>query len=126
SQSLNIKFVDLNIRSLNDASASLRFFNDRLIFTGGVADMRNVNDLNVFSDRIVTDAELRYLIRKDGRLVLRGSNRLNRRNLRPLTINENYVSALGLVYRQEFYAFREFFKRLVTIRSEREEAEEED
>ncbi len=126
SQSLNIKFVDLNIRSLNDASASLRFFNDRLIFTGGVADMRNVNDLNVFSDRIVTDAELRYLIRKDGRLVLRGSNRLNSRNFLPLTINENYVSALGLVYRQEFYTFREFFKRLVTIRNEREEAEEED
>ncbi len=122
SQSLNIKFVDLNIRSLNDASASLRFFNDRLIFTGGVADMRNVNDLNVFSDRIVTDAELRYLIRKDGRLVLRGSNRLNSRNFLPLTINENYVSALGLVYRQEFYTFQEFFRRLVTIRNEPEDA----
>src|SRR5690606_19089340 len=123
SQSLNIKFVDLNIRSLNDASASLRFFNDRLIFTGGVADMRNVNDLNVFSDRVVTDAELRYLIRKDGRLVLRGSNRLNSRNFLPLTINENYVSALGLVYRQEFYTFQEFFRRLVTIRSKSEDAE---
>src|SRR3546814_742663 len=116
SQSLNIKFVDLNIRSLNDASASLRFFNDRLIFTGGVADMRNVNDLNVFSDRIVTDAELRYLIRKDGRLVLRGSNRLNSRNFLPLTINEHSVSALGLVYRQDFYTFQEFFKRLITRR----------
>ncbi|MEC3880556.1 translocation/assembly module TamB domain-containing protein [Parapedobacter sp. 10938] len=123
SQSLNIKFVDLNIRSLNDASASLRFFNDRLIFTGGVADMRNVNDLNVFSDRIVTDAELRYLIRKDGRLVLRGSNRLNSRNFLPLTINENYVSALGLVYRQEFYTFQEFFRRLVSIRQKGEETE---
>lgn len=123
SQSLNIKFVDLNIRSLNDASASLRLFNDRLIFTGGVADMRNVNDLNVFSDRVVTDAELRYLIRKDGRLVLRGSNRLNSRNFLPLTINENYVSALGLVYRQEFYTFQEFFRRLVTIRSQREDTD---
>src|SRR5690606_27476639 len=124
SQSLNIKFVDLNIRSLNDASASLRFFNDRLFFTGGVADMRNVNDLNVFSDRIVTDAELRYLIRKDGRLVLRGSNRLNSRNFLPLTINENYVSALGLVYRQEFYTFQEFFRRLVSIRNETEDTED--
>ena len=123
SQSLNIKFVDLNIRSLNDASASLRFFNDRLIFTGGVADMRNVNDLSVFSDRIVTDAELRYLIRKDGRLVLRGSNRLNSRNFLPLTINENYTSALGLVYRQEFYTFQEFFRRLMSMRREEEEAQ---
>ncbi len=124
SQSLNIKFVDLNIRSLNDASASLRLFNDRLIFTGGVTDMRNVNDLYVFSDRIVTDAELRYLIRKDGRLVLRGSNRLNSRNSLPLTINENYVSAIGLVYRQEFYTFQEFFRRLVTIRKEQDDESE--
>ena len=126
SQSLNIKFVDLNIRSLNDASASLRFFNDRLIFTGGVADMRNVNDLNVFSDRVVTDAELRYLIRKDGRLVLRGSNKLNSRNFLPLTINENYVSALGLIYRQEFYTFQEFFRRLVSVRSKPEDTETSD
>lgn len=122
-QSLNIKFVDLNIRSLNDASASLRLFNDRLIFTGGVTDRRNVNDLYVFSDRIVTDAELQYFIRKDGRLVLRGSNRLNSRNFLPLTINENYVSALGLVYRQEFYTFQEFFQRLVTIQRKSDDDE---
>jgi len=115
-QSLNLNFVDLNIRSLNDASASFRFFNDRLIFTGGVTDRRNLNDLNVFSDRVVTDAELLYLIRKDGRLVLRGSNRLNSRNFLPLTMNENYVSALGLVYRQEFYTFQEYFRRLFAIR----------
>lgn len=124
SQSLNLKFVDLNIRSLNDASASVRLFNDRLIFTGGVTDRRNLNDLNVFSDRIVTDAELLYLIRKDGRLVLRGSNRLNSRNFLPLTINENYVSALGLVYRQEFYTFDEFLRRLFTVNRKTEEEEE--
>lgn len=125
SQSLNLKFVDLNIRSLNDASASVRLFNDRLIFTGGVTDRRNLNDLNVFSDRVVTDAELLYLIRKDGRLVLRGSNRLNSRNfLLPLTINENYVSALGLVYRQEFYTFDEFLQRLFTIKRKTEDEDE--
>jgi len=123
SQSLNLKFVDLNIRSLNDASASVRLFNDRLIFTGGVTDRRNLNDLNVFSDRVVTDAELLYLIRKDGRLVLRGSNRLNSRNFLPLTINENYVSALGLVYRQEFYTFDEFLRRLFTVKRKTEEEE---
>jgi len=128
SQSLNLKFVDLNIRSLNDASASVRLFNDRLIFTGGVTDRRNLNDLNVFSDRVVTDAELLYLLRKDGRLVIRGSNRLNSRNFLPLTINENYVSALGLVYRQEFYTFDEFLRRLFTVKrkSEGEESEAEE
>ena len=125
-QSLNLKFVDLNIRSLNDASASVRLFNDRLIFTGGVTDRRNLNDLNVFSDRVVTDAELLYLIRKDGRLVIRGSNRLNSRNFLPLTINENYVSALGLVYRQEFYTFNEFLRRLVTVKRKSDDEEEDD
>ncbi len=123
-QSLNLNFVDLNIRSLNDASASVRLFNDRLIFTGGVTDRRNLNDLNVFSDRVVTDAELLYLIRKDGRLVLRGSNRLNSRNFLPITLNDNYVSAVGLVYRQEFYTFQEFFRRLVTIRSKSTDEDE--
>lgn len=122
-QSLNLKFVDLNIRSLNDASASVRLFNDRLIFTGGVTDRSRLNDLNVFSDRIVTDAELLYLIRKDGRLVLRGSNRLNSRNFLPLAISENYVSALGLVYRQEFYSFEEFVRRLTTVRRKREDGD---
>ncbi|WP_177181111.1 translocation/assembly module TamB domain-containing protein [Parapedobacter koreensis] len=124
-QSLNLNFIDLNIRSLNDASASFRFFNDRLVFTGGVTDRRNLNDLNVFSDRVVTDAELLYLIRKDGRLVLRGSNRLNSRNFLPLTMNENYVSALGLVYRQEFYTFQEYFRRLFTLRRKTVDEEEE-
>lgn len=113
SQSLNLNFIDLNIRSLNDASASLRFFNDRLVFTGGITDLRNqrLNDLNVFSnERIATDAELLYLIRKDGRLVLRGSNRLNTRHFL-LNPSDEYISALGLIYRREFDNFGEFFKK---------------
>ena len=122
-QSLNLNFVDLNIRSLNDASASVHLFNNRLIFTGGVTDRRNLTDLNVFGNYIATDAELQYLIRKDGRLVLRASNRLNSRNFLLNLNDNNYVSALGLVYRQEFYTFGEFLRRLFTIREEEEEAE---
>ncbi len=113
SQSLNLNFIDFNIRSLNDASASFRFFNDRLIFTGGITDLRNqrLNDLNVFSrERIATDAELLYLIRKDGRLVLRGSNRLNTRHFL-LNPTDEYISALGLIYRREFDSFSEFFRK---------------
>ncbi|WP_270090855.1 translocation/assembly module TamB domain-containing protein [Sphingobacterium sp. SYP-B4668] len=115
SQSLNINFFDLNIRSLNDASASLRFFDDRLIITGGVTDRRNLqlNDLNVFSDEVATDAELSYRLRKDGSLILRGSNRLNTRNFLLLGMDNDYVSAVGLVYRQEFNSFSEFFKRML-------------
>lgn len=124
-QSLNLNFVDLNIRSLNDASASVHLFNDRLILTGGVTDRRNVTDLNVFSDRVATDAEVQYLIRKDGRLVLRASNRLNSRNFLLNLNDNNYVSAVGLVYRQEFYTFGEFLRRLLTLRSREEEENEE-
>lgn len=127
-QSLNLRFVDFNIRSLNDASASFRLFNDRLIFTGGLSDRRNLqlHDLNVFSDRVATDAELLYLIRQDGRLVLRGSNRLNTRNFLLNPNNDEYVSAIGLVYRQEFNSFGEFFKRMTTFRATREDEDEND
>ncbi|WP_434429924.1 translocation/assembly module TamB domain-containing protein [Sphingobacterium spiritivorum] len=123
SQSLNINFFDLNIRSLNDASASLRFFNDRLIITGGVTDRRNLqlNDLNVFSNEVATDAELSYNLRKDGSLILRASNRLNTRNFLLLGMDNDYISAAGLVYRQEFNSFSEFFKRMVFWRRLEEE-----
>lgn len=116
-QSLNLNFVDFNIRSLNDASASFRFFNDRLVFTGGITDRRDqqLNDLNVFSNRVATDAELLYLIRRDGRLVLRGSNRLNTRHFL-LNPTDEYISALGLIYRQEFNNFGDFFLRILSRR----------
>lgn len=113
SQSLNIDFFDLNIRSLNDASASFRFFDDRLILTGGVSDRRNLQltDLSVFSDRIATDAELIYKLRKDGNLIFRANNRLNTRNFL-LNPNDEYISAVGLIYRQEFNSLSEFWRRL--------------
>ncbi|WP_196936008.1 translocation/assembly module TamB domain-containing protein [Sphingobacterium hungaricum] len=112
SQSLNMNFFDLNIRSLNDASASFRFFNDRLIFTGGITDRSNLqlNDLSIFSDRVATDAELTYNIRRDGSLRFRAYNRLNTRNF--LNPYDDYISAVGLVYRQEFNTFGEFWRKL--------------
>lgn len=113
-QSLNINFFDINIKSLNDASASLRLFNDRLVLTGGISDRRSqaLTDLNVFSDRVSTDAEALFYLRKDGRLVLRASNRLNTRNFLLSPNDGEYISAFGLLYRQEFNTFSEFLKRL--------------
>lgn len=114
SQSLNLNFVDFNIRSLNEASASIRLWNNRLILTGGVTDRRStVNDLNLFSNQVATDAELIYLIRKNGNLMFRASNRLNNRNfLNPV---DEYISAVGLVYRQEFDNFGEFLRRMLRL-----------
>ena len=107
-----MNFVDFNIRSFNEASASIRLLSNRLILTGGVTDRRGeLNDFNVFGKEVVSDIEALYLIRKDGSLLLRGSNRLNNRNI--LNPDDEYVSAIGLVYRQEFDTFKEYFKRLL-------------
>lgn len=114
SQSLNLNFVDFNIRSFNEASASIRLLNDRLILTGGVTDRRGeLNDFNVFGKDIASDVEALYLIRKSGNLLFRASNRLNNRNF--LNPEDEYVSAFGLVYRQEFDTFGEFFRKLVSF-----------
>lgn len=108
SQYLNLNTVDFNIRSFNDASATLRLLNERLILTGGVTDRRigggQLADFNLIGNSSVArDVEAQYLIKKDGSLVLRASNKLNSRN--PfLNINNasEYVSAIGLVYRKDF------------------------
>ncbi|MGV3705040.1 MAG: translocation/assembly module TamB domain-containing protein [Arcticibacter sp.] len=111
-QSLNLNFVDLNIRSLNEASASLRLLEDRLVITGGVTDRRTeLNDLNIIGNSVARDVELLYLLRKDGSLNVRASNRLNNRNF--LNPDQEYISALGLVYRQDFENLREFLRALV-------------
>ncbi len=113
SQSLNMNFLDLNIRSFNDASASLRFFDDRLILTGGVSDRSRsqLTDLTLFSDQVATDAEVTFRLRQDGNLVLRAYNRLNTRNFL-FTPYSDYISAVGLVYRQEFNSLSEFWRKL--------------
>ncbi|WP_031301914.1 translocation/assembly module TamB domain-containing protein [Sphingobacterium paucimobilis] len=114
SQSLNVNFFDLNIRSFNDASASVRLLNDRLILTGGITDRTNyqANDLTFFREGITTDAELTYRLRKDGNLILRAYNRPYTRNFL-IRMNEGeYISAFGVVYRQEFDTFQEFWKKM--------------
>lgn len=114
SESLNVNFFDLNIRSFNDASASVRLLNDRLILTGGITDRTNyqANDLTFFREGITTDAELTYRLRKDGNLILRAYNRPYTRNFL-IRMNEGeYISAFGLVYRQEFNSFNEFWRKM--------------
>lgn len=111
-QYLGLKYVDLNIRSLNEASASVRLFNERLILTGGVTDRSNdVGELEVLGGRVARDVEALYLLRRDGSLTIRASNRLNNRSF--LNPQEEYVSALGLIYRQEFDNLNEFLRLLI-------------
>ncbi|SEM52525.1 Family of unknown function [Olivibacter domesticus] len=122
-QSLNLNFVDFNIRSFNEASASIRLLNNRLILTGGVTDRRSeLNDLNLFSNQVASDVEALYVIRKNGNLLFRASNRLNNRNF--LNPDDEYVSALGLVYRQEFDTLGEFFRRMFMLNRKKRKEEE--
>nr|WP_235891117.1 translocation/assembly module TamB domain-containing protein [Sphingobacterium lumbrici] len=123
SQSLNVNFFDLNIRSLNDASASVRLLNDRLVLTGGITDRRNyqATDLTFFSEGVTTDAELTYRLRKDGHLLLRAYNRPYTRNFLIRANDAEYISALGLVYRQEFNSIQEFWRRLWYWSSKKED-----
>lgn len=124
SQSLNLNFVDFNIRSLNEASASIRLLNNRLILTGGITDRRSqLNDLNLFGNQVASDVEALYLIRKNGNLLFRASNRLNNRNF--LNPTDEYVSAFGLVYRQEFDTLGEFFRRMFALNKKKKDEEEE-
>jgi hypothetical protein len=120
SQSLNLNFVDLNIRSLNEAGASFRFLKDRLILTGGFTN--RLNSTSTFSDfsviggnsLIAREVEAIYLLKKNGDWVLRASNKLNNRSfLSNLTTNNEYISAVGLVYRKDFDSFKELLGILV-------------
>jgi hypothetical protein len=120
----NIKNFDLNIRSFNEASASLRFFNDRLSFNGSLFTNTASNDcLTTTTLPFLTKALMpltRILkpctsIRKDGNLTARYSYRiLNSTTLNNLNnqLLPQYVNGLGLVYQRDFDTFREFIRNL--------------
>ncbi|MFD0794740.1 translocation/assembly module TamB domain-containing protein [Mucilaginibacter litoreus] len=119
----NIKYFDLNIRSFNDASASLRFWDDRLVINGnlysnsGTSDLFNTRQslLNTDFRTLTKDFEIQYLIRKDGNLRARYSYRaLNSTTLNTLNdqLQQQYVNGLGLVYQRDFDTFGEFIRNI--------------
>lgn len=120
----NIKNFDLNIRSFNEASASLRFFDSRLSFNGSLFSNNGSNDIfnnsnsNLFNQRfnsLTKDFEALYKIRRDGNLTARYSYRaLNNVTLSSLTdvLAPQYVNGLGLVYQRDFDTFGEFIRNI--------------
>lgn len=111
-QTLNLKSVDFNVRSFNEASASVRLFNNRFRLSGGITDTRaGISYFDVAGTSVARDVEAQYFIKKDGSLVARASNRLNNRVV--LNTNQEYVSAIGLVYRKDFDTMSEFFRALI-------------
>jgi hypothetical protein len=90
-----------------------------LILTGGVTD--RTNNTRSFSDfsvigggsLVAHDVEALYLIKKNGDLVLRASNKLNNNSFLSNLSNDDYVSAIGLVYRRDFDSFKELLGILI-------------
>ncbi|MGV8880135.1 MAG: translocation/assembly module TamB domain-containing protein [Sphingobacteriaceae bacterium] len=120
----NIKNLDLNIRSISEASASFRLFKDRLVLNGSLYNNRGSSDLFAGADNtlfnsdfnnLTKDFEAQYLIQKDGKLTARYSYRVLNNNV-VSTLNDQlgiqYINGLGLVYRQDFDSFSEFLKNI--------------
>lgn len=100
---LNLQFVDFNIRPSEDYSASLRLWNDRLIITGMYTDRAG----DIQTSTTVTSAlagDIRYLIKKDGSFAATASNKPPQISIVDPTNTQN-ISALGLIYTREFDGF---------------------
>ena len=116
--SLNLDFVDINIRSLSEASASFKFFNNRIVLNAGVVDRATTGDFSTIAlskNNVGGEVELQALIRKDGSLIAKLANK-------PPTIQSIFVNpginpntnvtSFGLVYSQQFDSFREFVQKV--------------
>lgn len=125
--SLNLDFVDINIRSLSEANASFRFFQDRVVLNAGIVDKRSTSDLSPIgfsNNNVGGEVEVLALIRKDGTLVGKLANK-------PPTLQNSFrtgvnqttnVTSLGLIYTQQFDSFREFVRKISgKIRREQEQ-----
>lgn len=116
--SLNLDFVDINIRSLSEANASFRFFNERVILNAGIVDRRSTNDLSPIGfsrNNVGGEVEVLGLIKKDGTLVGKLANKppTQQNNFFNTGISQNNnVTSLGLIYTQQFDTFGEFLRKI--------------
>lgn len=128
---LNLDFVDINIRSLSEASASFKFFNDRIVVNAGVVDQRSRNDLSFGfnSDNVGREVEILALIKKDGTLVGKLANKPPTQQsifATPGLSQNTNVTSLGLIYSQQFDNFREFIQKVTgKYRRDQKKKEEE-
>ncbi|MGF1924545.1 MAG: translocation/assembly module TamB domain-containing protein, partial [Bacteroidia bacterium] len=116
--SMNLNFVDVNIRSFNEASASFRFFNDRVVANLGIVDRASENDFSPIGfnkDNVGREVEILGLIRKDGTLIGKLANKppTQQSVFANPGVNQNLnVTSLGLIYNQQFDTFKEFLQKI--------------
>ncbi|MET4083865.1 hypothetical protein ABIB40_003838 [Pedobacter sp. UYP30] len=116
--SLNLNFVDLNVRSLSEANASFKLFSNRLVINAGIVDRNSVNDLSLIDfskNNVGSEVEALFLIKKDGSLIGKLANKPPTQQSIFLNsgINPNAnVTSFGLVYAQQFDTFKEFIQKI--------------
>jgi len=116
--SLNLNFVDFNFRSLSEASASFKFFNDRIILNAGLVNNNsNTTDFtpSLFGNNVGREVEILGLIKKDGTLTGKLANKPPTRQsvfANPGVDPNVNVTSLGIVYSQQFDTFSEFIKKI--------------
>ncbi|MEJ5964244.1 translocation/assembly module TamB domain-containing protein [Pedobacter immunditicola] len=115
--SLNLDFVDINIRSFSEANASFKFFNDRIVLNAGIVDRQSTNDLSIGfgKSNVGGEVELLALLKKDGTLIGKLANKPPTQQ--SIFINSginqnNNVTSVGLIYSQQFDNFRELLQKI--------------
>ena len=127
---LNLNFVDINIRSLNEASASFKLFDDRVIVNLGIIDTKSANDftpIGFSKNNVGREAEILALIKKDGTLIGKLANKPPTQQsifANPGIDQNTNVNSLGLIYTQQFDSFSEFIQK-VTGKYKREQKKKE-
>jgi hypothetical protein len=113
---LNLNFVDINIKSLNEGSASVKLFDGRIIINAGIIDTKSTNDLSPIGfskGNVGHEVEILALIKKDGTLVGKLANKPPTQQsifVNPGT--DQNLNSLGLIYSQQFDSFNEFLQKI--------------
>jgi len=116
--SLNLNFVDINIRSLNEFSGSTKLFNDRVIINLGIVDKASESDFSPIGfnkDNVGREFEILGLIKKDGTLIGKLANKppTQQSVFANPGIDPNLnVTSLGLLYNQQFDTFKELLQKI--------------
>lgn len=129
SQTLGVKNLDFNLRSLSEFGIGYSFFNNRLKVQGNFVNNKYNNDYfnnNVFNSSfndLTRDAQMSYDIKKDGSLVGKIFNRPSSRDFFNLN-SDIYTNGVGLVYVQEYDTFKEFIQNTFGRAKKKTEDEE--
>jgi len=116
--SLDLNFVDFNVKSLSEGSASIKLFNDRLIINAGIVDRNSLNDFTIIDfskNNVGSEVEALFLIKKDGSLTGKLANKPPTQQ--SIFLNSGIsptanVTSFGFIYNQQFDTFKEFIQKL--------------